>query len=81
LEPLKRGIIGIYHYTSAKHLSRYSDEFAHRYNTRKIKDNDRFDFNVSNSEGRLKYKDLIQHFEKFKATGADFEATDFEESF
>lgn len=78
---LKRGIIGIYHFTSAKHLSRYCDEFAHRYNTRKIKDNDRFDFNVSNSEGRLKYKDLIQHFEKFKATGTDFEATDLEELF
>jgi len=62
---LKRGIIGIYHYTSAKHLHRYCEEFAHRYNTRKVKDNNRFDFNISNSEGRLKYKDLIAPYEKY----------------
>lgn len=57
---LKRGIIGIYHYTSPQHLSRYCDEFAHRYNTRKLADNERFELNVRNSEGRLKYKDLIK---------------------
>lgn len=78
---LKRGIVGIYHFTSIKHLSRYCDEFAHRYNTRNIKDNDRFDFNISNSEGRLKYKDLIQDFDKYKMDGKDFPATDLEEMF
>jgi len=56
---LKRGIIGIYHYTSAKHLSRYCDEFAYRYNTRKIKDIARFSNSLTQTEGRLKYNDLI----------------------
>lgn len=56
---LKRGIIGIFHQVSAKHLQRYCDEFAARYNTRQIKDNERFQLSVQNSEGRLKYDQLI----------------------
>ena len=57
---LKRGIYGIYHQVSRKHLDRYCQEFAFRFNTRKIKDVDRFDVIVRNSEGRLKYKELIK---------------------
>jgi transposase-like protein len=56
---LKRGIYGIYHQVSPKHLQRYADEFATRYNTRKLKDNERFQASIKNSAGRLKYKDLI----------------------
>ncbi len=56
---LKRGIYGIYHQVSQKHLQRYCDEFSARYNTRDIKDNERFQLSVQNSEGRLKYNQLI----------------------
>jgi transposase-like protein len=57
---LKRGIIGIYHQVSPEHLQRYCDEFAARYNTRKIKDHERFTLSLRNSEGRLKYNQLIK---------------------
>jgi len=56
---LKRGIYGIYHNVSPKHLQRYCDEFAARYNTRDIKDHERFTTSIKNSEGRLKYTQLI----------------------
>jgi transposase-like protein len=38
---LKRGIIGIYHNVSRKHLQRYLDEFEFRYNHRKMEDGER----------------------------------------
>lgn len=44
---------------SAKHLQRYCDEFSFRYNTRKIKDGDRFLMTIRQSKGRLKYYQLI----------------------
>lgn len=56
---LKRGIIGIFHQVSPWHLQRYCDEFAARYNSRKILDNERFDLALQNSDGRLKYNQLI----------------------
>lgn len=57
---LKRGIIGIFHSISPEHLQRYCDEFAARYNTRKIKDHERFELSVKNSKGRLTYNQLIR---------------------
>jgi transposase-like protein len=56
---LKRGIIGIFHQISPQHLQRYCDEFATRYNTRKIKDHERFELYVQQSDGRLTYNRLI----------------------
>lgn len=61
---LKRGIIGIYHQTSVKHLQRYCDEFAYRYNTRKLKDCDRFTISLQNMERRLTWDRLVQKVEK-----------------
>ena len=57
---LKRGIIGIYHYVSPKHLHRYCNEFGYRYNTRKVSDVARFEdcFKQVNNV-RLTYVNLI----------------------
>lgn len=56
---LKRGVYGIYHSVSPKHLSRYCHEFSCRYNTRKITDNERFQIVIANAKGNLPYKTLI----------------------
>lgn len=58
---LKRGIQGIYHWVSRRHLQRYVDEFTLRFNTRALHTRDRFDLIlVSASSKRLTYKNLIQ---------------------
>lgn len=58
---LKRGIYGIYHQVSPKHLNRYCDEFAYRYNTRKKKDAERFYHSIEQAQGkRLTYQQLIK---------------------
>ncbi|MEQ9117472.1 IS1595 family transposase [Fulvivirga sp.] len=56
---LKRGLYGIYHQVSEKHLERYLNEFASRYNTRNDNGDERFEHFLGQSEGRLKYKRLI----------------------
>lgn len=56
---MKRGINGIYHSVSKKHLHRYTDEYAYRYNTRKSQEVNRFDLTLRQCEGRLQYRDLI----------------------
>jgi hypothetical protein len=55
----KRMLIGTYHSVSPKHLHRYCSEFEHRWNTRKVKDVERFCNALKQTEGRLKWKDLI----------------------
>ena len=56
---LKRGIFGIYHFTSKKHLQLYVDEFAFRYNTRNGSEVERFNLLLQNTENRITYKKLI----------------------
>jgi len=56
---LKRGIVGIYHFTSKKHLQNYVDEFVFRYNTRDYKEADRFNMLLENIGVRTTYKELI----------------------
>tara|TARA_R110000868_G_scaffold355726_1_gene617292 strand:- start:5807 stop:6733 length:927 start_codon:yes stop_codon:yes gene_type:complete len=55
---LKRGIIGIYHNVSEKHLDAYIDEFEYRYNTKDMACIDRFSNMLSLSESRLTYNQL-----------------------
>ncbi len=60
---LKRGIIGIYHLVSAKHLSKYCEEFAYRYNTRSMMDGERFAWFLSSADSRLRYYNLKHPYE------------------
>jgi transposase-like protein len=57
---MKRGIYGVYHQVSPKHLHRYCNEFGYRYNTRKLTGVDRFEDAVTKvGSTRITYKTLI----------------------
>lgn len=56
---LKRGIFGVYHFTSKKHLQLYIDEFVFRYNSRTNTEATRFNLLLTNTENRITYKELI----------------------
>ena len=54
---LKRGVIGIFHQVSDKHLHRYLNEFDWRWNTRQSADTDRAKQTISSASGkRLMYR-------------------------
>jgi transposase-like protein len=55
----KRGKYGIYHSMSFKHLQAYCNEYAHRANTKQLKDGERFTLQLANLEGRLSYNQLV----------------------
>ncbi len=60
---LKRGIVGVYHQVSPKHLERYVDEFSFRLNEGNVKNHTmtRLDSFIDGTAGkRLTYKGLIQ---------------------
>lgn len=58
---LKRGVNGVYHHVSRGHLGRYCDEFAFRYENRKVSDGTRADRLVKGAEGkRLTYEQPAQ---------------------
>lgn len=56
---LKKQINGIHHSVSPKHLQRYCNEASYRYNRKGETQDVRFTDTLTNCEGRLKYKDLI----------------------
>ena len=60
---LKRGLVGVYHHASPKHLDRHVDEFAFRLNEGNVKNHTltRLESFVEGTAGkRLTYKGLIQ---------------------
>lgn len=53
----KRSLDGTYHNVSTHHLGRYADEFAFRWNTRKMTDHRRIEAMVVGARGkRLTYR-------------------------
>lgn len=56
---MKRGIDGIYHWVSEKHLQSYIEEFSLRFNTRDRATCERFDLILENMVRRLTYNQLI----------------------
>lgn len=55
----KRGIIGVYHRTSRKHLQQYVQEFVYRFNTRTMTDAERFYDFLTRTDKRITYKQLV----------------------
>lgn len=55
---LKRSVSGMYNHVSKKHLQKYVDEFVYRFNLRKVSDQEKFRYLLSNSNIRTKYKEL-----------------------
>jgi transposase-like protein len=54
---LKRGIVGAFHHVSEAHLHRYLGEFDYRYNTRTLRDFERFEQSIPGIVGkRLTYR-------------------------
>ena len=56
----KRGIIGIYHFVSVKHLERYCEEFSYRYNRRNLTGVEKFESALLKvATTRITYNNLI----------------------
>jgi len=57
---LKRGVYGSWHHVSREHLPKYANEFAFRWNTRKLTDGERMEAAVGMVSGkRLTYRQTI----------------------
>lgn len=59
---MKRGILGVYHFTSHKHLQRYCDEYSYRFNNREISSVERFAKAIESViKARITYQTLTQN--------------------
>ena len=57
---IKRGLLGTFHAVSKEHLHRYCDEFAFRWDTRKLNDGERVVEAVKRTKGkRLTYNQCV----------------------
>lgn len=57
---LKRQINGIHHFVSPKHLQRYCNEAAFRFNNKTLAQDERFANALQNCEGTLQWKELVK---------------------
>jgi hypothetical protein len=73
---LRRGINGIYHHVSTKHLHRYCDEFAFRFNSRKLHDGFRWTLSPASKNWRrpslLQKSQLKRNNYAYDALGCPF---------
>lgn len=57
---LKRGVMGSFHHVSREHLQRYANEFQFRWNNRGVKDGERMEVAIAQTEGkRLTYRECV----------------------
>lgn len=56
----KRGVYGIYHHLSRKHMNRYINEFAFRYNNKSSSATDKFNLLLTSVNRRLTYNQLVK---------------------
>jgi transposase-like protein len=57
---LKRGVYGAWHHVSREHLPKYANEFAFRWNNRKVTDGERMEIAVEKIVGkRLTYRQTV----------------------
>jgi hypothetical protein len=57
---LKRGVYGAWHHVSKEHLAKYANEFAFRWNQRKVSDGERTVEALKATPGkRMTYRQLI----------------------
>ncbi len=54
----KRVIFGTYHFVSKAYLERYIDEAVFRFNTKEMKEADRFSYMFEKAIGKVQYKDV-----------------------
>ena len=54
----KRVVFGTYHFVSKSYLERYIDEAVFRFNTKEMKESDRFSYMFSKAIGTCYYKDV-----------------------
>lgn len=60
----KRAFSGCYNMCSGAHMHRYFDEFAFRYNTRKVTDKERFEAFFDNIEYQTTYEEIKNEFKE-----------------
>lgn len=54
----KRVIFGTYHFVTKRYLDRYIDEAVFRFNTKEMKEGDRFAYMFGKAIGRVQYRDV-----------------------